>query len=706
MSGTSNKAYTPHCFVCGAVDNLLKCSRCKESIYCGKQCQAKAWDYHEQLCNIHVVDKQQKGEFTHIPEGHLSLHPVSHKIMFIEGKKRPFYDADAFATEVPDPVEMPTPDDRLNDRTRTKRRRLITTPDPSDSDLQEQMDLVDRSALKLELGFIKDVSDTNQAFLLMIGQYDVILETKTECPNISTIEKSHAFERLFEVEHRYQIITTYLKNYTEAALEKDRTLRTSTENTNSEEIDLRLKSIETKILSNLASAKDAMFSVQSIITKRCTKYVVDDRPIYAYAPQIKTEVKGIDYLKNLQLRDKLTIQTESTIDTFIQTMQRLLNARHIVSLNFAAKICVGIIKAGEAAEWLYKQVKRTWAWATPDFYIITPTNQALVILASMVLGYFVVFPAIFAVAPYIGIAVGTFYSGGVAFAQAIIGYIMAALPVLCGILSFPGLGSFVKMKISNAVASTLLNHMPANIFGPSDPFKNDVYRMLRRYLPQLVTILIFVLITLGCAYATSTLPSASDFGIASWSTMTPTVGYVVAQTIFNSTSTPANINDWGIRAGPAIVNGRAFIVFREIDFYYAQIMDHDSLIGKIIMVQKHTMGPNGISEIPGTGYLTMANSDVRILSDYEVSGLSEEIKRNIFTEDNFDREFIETTLSTNLEKRDYLYKNAVRVRIALNIIMAFTTVVCIGAAATGLENINALAASMNSLSAAASIPLI
>ena len=44
------------CEFCGAVNNLLRCARCKSVFYCSKDHQLKHWKKHKSVCKEHIVD--------------------------------------------------------------------------------------------------------------------------------------------------------------------------------------------------------------------------------------------------------------------------------------------------------------------------------------------------------------------------------------------------------------------------------------------------------------------------------------------------------------------------------------------------------------------------------------------------------------------------------------------------------------------------
>ena len=41
----------PACAVCGK-DSGIRCSRCKQEYYCGRDCQVKHWKEHKKFCDL------------------------------------------------------------------------------------------------------------------------------------------------------------------------------------------------------------------------------------------------------------------------------------------------------------------------------------------------------------------------------------------------------------------------------------------------------------------------------------------------------------------------------------------------------------------------------------------------------------------------------------------------------------------------------
>ena len=62
------RVVVPHqstkCASCGAKNKSLKCSRCKQVVYCGPQCQSADWKFHRPNCELFKTGRKQRGPET------------------------------------------------------------------------------------------------------------------------------------------------------------------------------------------------------------------------------------------------------------------------------------------------------------------------------------------------------------------------------------------------------------------------------------------------------------------------------------------------------------------------------------------------------------------------------------------------------------------------------------------------------------------
>ena len=47
----------PKCGNCGSEEALKKCARCRETVYCSKDCQTKHWQLHKETCRACLIDE-------------------------------------------------------------------------------------------------------------------------------------------------------------------------------------------------------------------------------------------------------------------------------------------------------------------------------------------------------------------------------------------------------------------------------------------------------------------------------------------------------------------------------------------------------------------------------------------------------------------------------------------------------------------------
>jgi hypothetical protein len=717
MSATlKKKPFVPECFNCGsASEKLQKCGRCLKAVYCGKQCQTKAWECHEQICNLRVAiaknerappaalsskvdakypekmshpnSKSKIGQLHSLSKNLASLQISSAQNMFIEGKRgRTEYERasipDNSAIQNRKRMKLADETERQNQLMNDFQQRDVVMDDLLSKEKNKTMDNyikspTQRAELEGDLSFYSACADVHDDLLFLLMDYESI--SQNHCPDAVDIQIARIYELIIKIEKRCQVVTVDLTSFADYVTIKYNIIIGHTEifddygnsippDTQNQTTSLNV--LRAKIRKELIEIRDEIMKyLLPLLVKQCSTYYTLDTRATQDIKKSTSEIFGnsvTDYFQGLRLKHAYrdTLDQNDTIGRLLQLLEGIRSGEGLVFyiLKLTAE---GLWKIGRATANLF-----SYAWTTTRTVVsdvrnkrpVTADKAAVAFAVGVILGIaiFAAFNA-GAVGATVAFATVTLPSTVVAFWTGTSSYFLASLRYLCTIMDLPFLGAFVRANISNLITKVILRFTradsmldPAARTGRSAEF----IRFIRPYVPRIAETIVNLILRLACG---STVSQYID--VAPIDAVTEQSGILA----LNPT-----IDDWGMyRASATLGNSnqsvRGLVVHTDDNNIYVQILN-GPLNAKIAKISKIGDTNNGVTWIDGAlgREVEMRNTSAFILDDDAVAALPDSAKEPIYTKEKFDMIFAVEGVDEATERM--IKKNARNVRVAISTI--------------------------------------